>query len=312
MTRRDHSLVTALCVSLVAHVALLLVLVGRYVASAARFQPPGVSRVERSSAIYLAQPAPPADLIFGDQNGAGEAANTSPGEQPMTGRDAGQVQAFLSRDPVGAGHAGDEPSMSVLPRGEELASAAAAAAAAARMTAPADEDVGAFGISQRNFPQTIPRTRLDEFARSPAAQGPRVNELDKEWAPVSPASDAPAAADPAIMSDSESDPFAHGNSVEFRDGRVDVRFGRKVKTVRPRLSLAAKYDLLAMQFPRMVVRVHVDAGGEPRLVEIFKSSGSQSADQEVKVALYQWWFEPPKNLHGVAMADVVEFPIIWR
>ena len=43
------------------------------------------------------------------------------------------------------------------------------------------------------------------------------------------------------MSDSESDPFAHGsNSIEFRDGRADVRFGRKVKTVRPRLSLAAK------------------------------------------------------------------------
>ena len=50
------------------------------------------------------------------------------------------------------------------------------------------------------------------------------------------------------MSDSESDPFAAAKGVIFRDGRVDVRMGRKVKTVRPKLSLADQYDLLAMPF----------------------------------------------------------------
>jgi TonB family protein len=115
------------------------------------------------------------------------------------------------------------------------------------------------------------------------------------------------------MSDSESDPFAHAsNSIEFRDGRVDVQFGRKVKTVRPRLSLAAKYDLLAMQYPRMLVRMHVEPSGNVRSVTIIKSTGSRTADQEVTVALYQWWIDPPTDKHGVALADVVEFPIIWR
>lgn len=115
------------------------------------------------------------------------------------------------------------------------------------------------------------------------------------------------------MSDSESDPFSRSNaSVTFRDGRVDVRFGRKVKTVRPRLSLAAQYDLFSMQFPRMVVRLSVDAAGQVRRVEIVKSTGSATADQDVKVALYQWWVEPAKGPAGVATADTIEFPITWR
>jgi len=85
-----------------------------------------------------------------------------------------------------------------------------------------------------------------------------------------------------------------------------------VKTIRPRLSLVSRYDLLAMQYPRMVVRLHLEPDGEVAKVDIVKSSGSESTDQEVKVALYQWWVEPPKNPHGVSLADVVEFPIIWR
>ena len=62
----------------------------------------------------------------------------------------------------------------------------------------------------------------------------------------------------------------------------------------------------------MAVRIHVESNGAVRQVEIVKSTGSDSADQDVKVALYQWWFEPPKDKAGVALADVVEFPIIWR
>jgi TonB family protein len=127
--------------------------------------------------------------------------------------------------------------------------------------------------------------------------------------PGSPA----ASADPAVQSDSESDPFStRGNQIAFSDGRVEVRFGRKVQTVRPRLSLAAKYDLLAMAFPRMLVRLRIDAAGEVRKVDIVRSSGSASADQAVKVALYQWRVEPKRDRAGRAIGDVVEFPIVWR
>ena len=60
------------------------------------------------------------------------------------------------------------------------------------------------------------------------------------------------------------------------------------------------------------VRVRVDTEGAVRQVDILKSSGSESADQAVKVALYQWWFEPKKDEAGNAIASVVTFPIVWR
>ena len=47
-----------------------------------------------------------------------------------------------------------------------------------------------------------------------------------------------AAGDPAPQSDSESDPFTKIGSVVFRAGSMDARFGRKVKTIRPRLTRA--------------------------------------------------------------------------
>jgi TonB family protein len=176
--------------------------------------------------------------------------------------------------------------MSVLPRG-------GAPSSAEQQSPPTPPPLKAIGIADGVRAWSAPRIQR---AAPPAAQ---------VGAPLPPA-------DPAIMSESESDPFARGNSVQFRDGRVEARFGRKVKTIRPHLSLAAKYDLMGMQFPRMVVRVSVDASGNVRRVDITKSTGSDSADQEVKVALYQWWFEPPKDKSGGALADVVEFPIVWR
>jgi TonB family protein len=294
MIRRDHSLTVALCVSLVAHVATVLVLVGRTIDGFSP-RPLAASQIPPRSPIFLRQPiAPTTDLLFGDAHGSGDAANAAPGEQPLLGRDAAQMQAFLSRDPVGAGHVGDEPSMSVLPQ-----SASSASTVSSRN---AKRTLGIRGDDPLSMPKV---RRVLSMVMEPAAQEPRINRGETI------ASGAPAA-DPAIMSDSESDPFARGNSIEFHDGRVDVRFGRKVKTVRPRLSLAARYDLLTMQAPRMLVRIHVERSGDVRRVEIVKSTGSDSADEEVKVALYQWWFEPPKTNAGVALADVVEFPIIWR
>jgi TonB family protein len=306
MVRPDHSLTVALCVSLVAHTGMVFVLAGRALdnpqpdlLSLRRAENP----VDSQSPIYLARrPPPPTDLLFGAQDGAGDAANSAPGDRPLVGRDAGQVQAFLSRDPIGGGHVGEEPTMNVVPPSEW--SNPPAAQARPLIVAMVDS-APAFGVRGPDLP--APHMKRDlPLVSEPAEQAPRLND----GAPAS--SNAPAA-DPAMMSDSESDPFARSaNSIEFHDGRVDVRYGRKVKTVRPRLSLAAKYDLLGMQYPRMVVRMYVESSGEVRRVDIVKSTGSDSADQEVKVALYQWWIEPPKDKRGVALADVVEFPIVWR
>ena len=36
---------------------------------------------------------------------------------------------------------------------------------------------------------------------------------------------------------------------------------------------------------------------------------SETADQEVKVALYQWWIEPTKDSTGKPVPDVIPFSI---
>ena len=312
--RRDPIFTFAVCASLVAHTAILLILAGQFVDSLPplSFGPLRTNQSPAATAMLVIQPParpppPPSYLLFGEAKGTGDAANASPGDEPMRGRDGGQVQAYLSRDPVGPSASEEAPSMSVLPRG---ASVPPAMASPAELEPPSPPDppesleppLKVIGVSDGASSWSPPRVPRTHPPRPPAVPAPPTDQIGSAAPP----------ADAAIMSDSESDAFAKGGSVEFVDGRVDVRFGRKVKTVRPQLSFAARYDLMGMAVPRMVVRVKVDAAGNVRLVDIVKSTGSDSADQAVKVALYQWWFEPPKDKSGATLGDVVEFPIVWR
>ncbi|MEA2709050.1 MAG: hypothetical protein QOF78_1651 [Phycisphaerales bacterium] len=295
MNHRDHTFAVALIASLLLHVAIVFVVADeavrrrdastRVVATAAR--PP-----EEVPYLVRTPPRRMEKLLFGDANGVGEAANARRGEEPMVGRDAEQTQAFLSRDPVGPGDIFKEPSMSVLPTG----SAAMSPLRDAPPPPPAPPRVP-FGVADRLEQWSVPHVTRAAAQVAPPAAG--------DDAPGS-AGVARPAADPAVMSDSESDPFTRGDgAVEFRDGRVEARLGRKVKTIRPHLSLSSRFDLMGMQFPRMIVRVHVHGDGSVRRVDIVKSSGSAGADQDVKVALYQWWFEPTRE-------NVVQFAVTWR
>src|SRR5206468_433107 len=132
------------------------VLVGRSADNSSLPSSPAVSRSDPRSSIFLAQPLPPAkDFLFGDKNGVGDAANSEPGERPLVGIDAGQTQAFLSRDPVGAGQVGDEPSMSVLPRRLELSSAVQSAPAMPPLPPPMTLGVGETEVAE------VPRVRRE-------------------------------------------------------------------------------------------------------------------------------------------------------
>lgn len=284
--------------SLIVHVAIVLVIADGDVRRAVG-QPAVTTTAAPSSSNEVAYlvPTPPPQrlekLLFGDARGTEDSISGRAGVRPMISREGGQTQAFLSRDPVGPGEIVNEPAMSVLPT--------RAAAMSPAITAPPSPPAPRmpFGFADREGWSVPQVTR-------PAANVPPPTPAAGEEAPGTAVSAAPAA-DPALMSDSESDPFTKrsGPVVEFRDGRVVARFGRKVKTVRPHLSLASRLDLMGMQFPRLIVRVSIHIDGSVRRVDIVKSSGSSSADQEVKVALYRWWFEPMRE-------NVVEFPIAWR
>jgi TonB family protein len=296
MNRRDHTFAVALIVSLLLHAAIM------FVAADEAVRGRGVATLNATPATrpsedvtYVIRPPPPQrlDHLFGDGRGAGDAINARRGDEPLLSRDGGQTQAFLSRDPVGMGRIDKEPSMSVLPTGS-------AAMSPAKNVPPPPTPHVPFGVD-RVEKWSVPHVTRAAAKVAPPAAGPD--------APGTTAGVPLPAADPAVMSDSESDPFTTAtrpsDAVVFRDGRVEARFGRKVKTIRPHLSFSSQVDLMSMQFPRLVVRVHIHGDGSVRRVDIVKSSGSPSADQEVKVALYQWWFEPTRE-------NVVEFPIAWR
>jgi TonB family protein len=87
---------------------------------------------------------------------------------------------------------------------------------------------------------------------------------------------------------------------------VNVRFGRKVRLVRPRLSLAGEYDTWTADGAiRVVVGVHIDETGAVTEVEILRSSGSNEIDLPCQRAVQQWWIEPAKDKNGKPRPDVI-------
>ena len=304
MGHRDHTFTLALIASLLLHAAIVFVVaddaVRRGSDASVHAAPSTVRPVDEVA--YVVRPPPPQQLddLFGDAHGMGDALNTRRGDEPMSSREGGQTQGFLSRDPVGMGKIDKEPSMSVLPSGSgDVSPLKGLPPPPSPAQPPPPASVVPFGAAELTAKLSFPHvTRARDRYVPPAAT------------PAPPGAPGPqvAAADPAVMSDSESDPFTKrtdDNAVVFRDGRVDVRLGRKVKTIRPHLSFASQVDLMSMQFPRLLVRVHIHTDGTVRRVDIVKSSGSVSADQEVKLALYEWWFEPTKD-------NVVEFSVVWH
>jgi TonB family protein len=127
-----------------------------------------------------------------------------------------------------------------------------------------------------------------------------------------PGSERPSG-DPGQMSDSESDPFSKIGSAEvLRDGKLDVRFGRKIKTVRPHLPVVGQIDSFALLNPSVTLKVNIDETGKVTEVAIHKSSGSNEIDQPTLIAMYDWWFEPLHDAKGNAVPDCVLFTINFR
>jgi TonB family protein len=119
--------------------------------------------------------------------------------------------------------------------------------------------------------------------------------------------------DPGQMSDSESDPFSKiGSAQVLRDGKLDVRFGRKIKTVRPHIPVVGQVDSFALLNPSVTLKVNIDTTGKVTEVAIQKSSGSNEIDQPTLIAMYDWWFEPLHDSKGNAVADCVLFTINFR
>jgi TonB family protein len=121
-----------------------------------------------------------------------------------------------------------------------------------------------------------------------------------------------AAADPAQESDSESDPFSTKEVAIMRDGRLEVREGRKVKTTRPHFLPGSEAAFYANPDATLVLKISIDETGKVKSADIIRSAGSVEIDQPCRVAVYDWWFEPTHNKAGKPVPDVVVFTIHFR
>lgn len=196
-----------------------------------------------------------------------------------------------------------------------------------------------------SLPSTVPALpkvpeRREVVARADADFAPRVEPPKEEAAPrpprrtqvavLVPAASAPpaprrlsgdepgsserAAGDPLPPSDSDSDAFSQLNgSAVLRQGRLEVQFGRKVKSRRPKFNTGGVVDLIYDQHGvDVVLSVATDASGKVTSVKVAKSSGSNAIDQPIVVSMYDWWFEPPKDKEGKPRPDQFKFTIGLR
>jgi TonB family protein len=112
------------------------------------------------------------------------------------------------------------------------------------------------------------------------------------------------AADQAPKSDSESDASSARGGLKVVAGRVEGRFGRRVKIIQPDIRLKGGMDAItSLRDPKVVMRVDLDEAGKVKLVTLVRSSGSRELDRPTVQAVYRWWIEPPLDKDGKPLAD---------
>lgn len=287
-------------------------------------------------ALAAANPVwtPPRADSFGELTGTigATALHSVAGEQPMQAREGPRDQAALDRSP-------GEPTQAVTAEVHPKAEVTAVHEA---------EQPKSRNVPKEAAPQQM--TLDDKPADSrPDDDGPTADPLSGPGRPIEIASNSlhpQPPADPALVasptvsvprpvlpppaasatrseasaqnsaggkaSTSDSDAFSTEGSAEFRPGRVKAAFGRRVKTVRPKLSLAGQFDLLGNVVPQVELRVRVDDTGTVRHVSVEKSSGSSQIDEACQLAMYEWWFEPPRDGSGKPMASELHWTISFR
>ena len=119
-------------------------------------------------------------------------------------------------------------------------------------------------------------------------------------------------ANPAQQSESDSDAFTKLGVAVFHNGKLSIRSGRKVRTVRPQLLVPGILDVIGVQNPTVILKINIDPTGKVTFVDVLQSSGSNDIDQPCVVAVYDWWFEPARDRTGKPISDAIIFSIAFR
>ena len=161
-------------------------------------------------------------------------------------------------------------------------------------------------------PTTQPRDRNPMLALASAADGVHLPENPGTGTPGSNTPSHTGGGEAGNQSESESDPFSKTATFIYRNGKVEARDGRKVKTVRPKLTEAGIQAVIAMEEPLVVLAVQIDEQGKVTGVDYVRKSGSNEVDLPTYLAAWKWEFEPSKDKAGNPKADAFVIPFVWR
>ena len=113
-------------------------------------------------------------------------------------------------------------------------------------------------------------------------------------------------------SESESDEFSDHATTVYRNGRVEARDGRKVKSVRPKLNEAGRLALASMERPVIIIKAKIDANGKVTDADYLKKSDIPEVDLPHLRAAYEWEFEPTHDATGKAVPDTQIISFVWQ
>ena len=333
---------SAFYVSLLTHAALMLYLLRHDLKTFWLYLPPlahvRFDGVDVNFVVVDDADLPPLYKRIGEETGKGFGSHQSLGPDLLYARQGPQDQAWLSRDPVGPGPTPLEPSRNTTPSnpgGAETVSSSSVLTEgtdAGAIGAPAIDGLVTPTVITPPIVKLIRKSEIEPIAPGPddrtppstqpaqdgiatamtieptAAGSGADQQVPRRGNPASKVNTGPAA-DPAPESDSESDAFARIGSARFKNGKLDVRLGRKVKTVKPQFTIKGGLDHLSIVKPVTVVLVTVADSGKVNDVRVLRSSGSNEIDLPWVLAVYKWWFEPTKNADGKTTADIVQLTL---
>jgi TonB family protein len=161
----------------------------------------------------------------------------------------------------------------------------------------------------QNMPATLP-TAPGVVAVAVASSSDTGRVADVSPLGPSPLNVPANAGDAKNKSESESDAFTKHPTLTYRNGKVEAQDGRKVKAVRPHFSEAGIQALITGLHMKIVLAAHIDEQGKVTGVDILTSSGSNEVDLPMYRAMYDWVFDPTKDIGGKPIPDVLV--ITWE
>jgi hypothetical protein len=256
--------------------------------------------VAATDPVVLLKEIQPDPNTLGEANGTGDSIATVDAPQPsVTDKPDDLEQAWTRQKPA------------PLPRPAAEATEAAESPSQKKEATKAASEFGPLSVTAISpLAVKVPESRNEGKATEPptepqaehvAVEHKATEPNEAEPAPTEEAQSAkPTEAqqasadepDPAQQGESDLDPFAKEEGVSFTPGGTMARQGREVKLARPRIDLGFMADATRMSGRDLVVRMSIetDGVGHPTRVSILDTSGSNTIDDAVRLAMYDSWF----------------------